>query len=92
MADRESQSSTSNITKRGDGTTLEQSDAPRNPMKRMMETAQQPANEVPKDSQPRKQPAIRGDGTVLPDRNEQQPRNPMKRMMDTSQESDGKEL
>ena len=92
MADRGPQSGTSNIAKRGDGTTLEQSDAPRNPMKRMMDTSQEPQIEAANAAESKKQPVIRGDGTVLPDRNEQQPKNPMKRMMDTPQEDKGKEL
>lgn len=92
MADQGQRGGTSNTTKRGDGTTLERSDVHRNPMKRMIDTAQQLESEAPEQQEPKKKPVMRGDGTVLPERSEKQPRNPMKRMMDTEPEGREKEL
>jgi hypothetical protein len=77
--------------KRGDGTVLQDTAAPRNSMKRMMDNARESQNETSTPIQ-RKDPVIRGDGTVLPERTETQPRNAMKRMMDTSHEGNTKEL
>lgn len=86
MADQEQHSSTNKVTKRGDGTVLEQSDAARNPMKRSMDTSQQPESPANTAEEPKKAPVVRGDGTVLPERGSDQPRNSMKRTMDTARD------
>lgn len=91
MSNQESSGDAAKVNKRADGTVLEQSNAPRNPMKRMMDTSQESSKDDSQSEESKKQPVIRGDGTVLPERNEEQPRNRMKRVMDTSQEPE-KEL
>ena len=85
----QSQRDDGKVVRRADGTILEQSEAPRNPKKRVMDISQELAEDSSKDKE--SQPVIRGDGTVLPKRSEEQPPNPMKRTMDTSKE-DNKEL
>ena len=52
-------------------------------MKRAMNTTQI-SEQTENDSGGAKEPVIRGDGTVLPERTDAQPRNPMKRTMDTT--------
>ena len=86
MEDQAQREKRSKVTKRGDGTALQQSEAPRNPMKRTMDTSGTSEDPTSEDNEPEEAPVIRGDGTVLPKRTEEQPRNPMKRTMDTSKE------
>lgn len=85
MADQGQHESTgTGITQTRDGASLDPTTATQNPLKKKMMDPSEDANQQgASGEQPAKQPVVRGDGTVLPERTEEQPRNPMKRMMDT---------
>lgn len=67
---------------RGDGTVMQDSNAPRNPKKRMFDTE---AEKKKQEEAGNQEPAKRGDGTVLDDSN--QPGNPHKRVLDTEDDA-----
>jgi len=93
MADQgQAESTGTKIRKSRDGEPLDPTTATQNPLKKKLDALGGSQDQDSLADQSAKQPVVRGDGTVLPERTEDQPRNPMKRMMDTSQENTQKEL
>ena len=92
MADSSNPQSQNEPARRGDGTILEESDAPRNPMKRALDTVVEAQKQDRTTQTEKKEPVIRGDGTVLPERSDTEPKNRYKRVLDTKEEAKRGEL